>query len=62
MAGFQEFDDLFDFNVDYSYDAQTIATIERHRKSLEGLFIDRVLKVLGVKRRKFTPSTPWLAP
>lgn len=53
MASFQDFDDVFEFDPDVSYDQKMVSTIEKNRKELEGLFIDKVLKlVLKVNRRK----------
>ena len=58
MASFQDFEDVFEFDPDVSYDQKMVGTIEKNRKDLEGLFIDKVLKlVLKVNRRKlFTLS------
>lgn len=52
MFDFRNFDDVFDFDPEYNYDASAIETIDRNRRSLEGLFVHKVLKLLGVKRRK----------
>jgi hypothetical protein len=56
MIEYQNFDDLFHFSTQYSYDSSHTEMIEAHRKSLEGLFVDKVLKALDVKRRKFTEA------
>lgn len=52
MFNYQEFDDVFDFDASYSYEDSSIHTIEANRKELEGLFIDKVFKALGIKRRR----------
>ena len=51
IFNYHNFDEVFAFNLDCSYDDETIATIEHNRKDLEGLFIERVMKALGIKRR-----------
>ncbi|KAL3426148.1 hypothetical protein PVAG01_02939 [Phlyctema vagabunda] len=59
MFSYQKFDDVFSFDPKYAYDDQTVHDIEGSRKTLEGLFIDRVLKLLGVKRpaKLYPPKT-----
>lgn len=52
MFSYQEFDDVFDFDPGYSYEEESLHTIEANRKEFEGLFIDKVLKLLGLKRRE----------
>jgi hypothetical protein len=56
MFNYQNFDEVFEFDPEISYNEDVSHSIETNRKSMEGLFIDKVLKLLGVKRRKFTPS------
>ncbi len=51
MFNYHDFDDIFDFDSNYSYDSAVVEAIESHRKRLEGLFIDKVLKLLDIKRR-----------
>jgi len=53
MFNFRNFDEVFDFDVNISYSDATVREIESNRKKLEGIFIDRVLKLLAVKRREF---------
>lgn len=48
---YHNFEEVFEFDPDCAYDEDTIATIEQNRKDLEGLFIERVMKILGIKRR-----------
>lgn len=52
MFDISSFDDVFGFDPKYSYAAETVESIEQHRTVFEGLFVDRVLKLLGIKRRK----------
>jgi hypothetical protein len=52
MFNYQNFDDVFNFNKEYSYTAVAVETIEANRRSLEGLFVDKILKLLDIKRRK----------
>lgn len=53
MFDYNSFEDVFDFNPSYSYDSSEVETIETNRRKLEGLFVDKVLKALDIKRRKF---------
>lgn len=53
MFDYRNFDDTFDFDPGYSYDTSAVESIERNRSSLEGLFVDKVLKLIGIKRRKY---------
>jgi hypothetical protein len=52
MFNYQRFDEVFSFDPGCSYDEDAIHSIEAHRKGLQGLFVDRVLKLLGIKRRE----------
>jgi protein ELYS len=52
MFNYQNFDDVFNFNKEYSYTAVAVETIEANRRSLEGLFVDKIFKLLDIKRRK----------
>jgi hypothetical protein len=52
MFNYQHFDEVFSFDPGCSYDEDAIHSIEANRKVLQGLFIDRVLKLLGIKRRE----------
>jgi hypothetical protein len=52
MFNYQNFDDVFNFNPEYSYTAVAVETVEANRRTLEGLFVDRILKFLDIKRRK----------
>jgi len=51
MFNYLNFDDVFAFDTDCSYDESTVRDVEGSRKKLEGLFIDRVMKLLPIKRR-----------
>ncbi|OBT59403.1 hypothetical protein VE04_00501 [Pseudogymnoascus sp. 24MN13] len=50
MFDISNFDDVFAFDPKYSYSAESVESIEHHRTTFEGLFVDRVLKLLGIKR------------
>jgi hypothetical protein len=52
MFNYQNFDEVFSFDPECSYDDDTVAEIEDNRKQLEGLFIEKVMKLLGIKRRE----------
>jgi hypothetical protein len=52
MFNYHNFNEVFSFEPGCSYDEDAIRSIEANRKVLQGLFIDRVLKLLGIKRRK----------
>ena len=52
MFNYQNFEQVFDFDRECSYDEDSAHEIEANRKSIEGLFIDRVLKLLQIKRRE----------
>jgi hypothetical protein len=62
MFNYQNFDEVFNFDPDISYDEDTVSEIESNRKLLEGLFIERVIKLLGIKRRKNLPLTMCIIP
>jgi hypothetical protein len=53
MFDYNNFEDVFAFNPSYSYESSEVETIETNRRKLEGLFVDKVLKALDIKRRKF---------
>lgn len=53
MFDYNNFEDVFAFNPNYSYESSEVETIETNRRKLEGLFVDKVLKALDIKRRKF---------
>lgn len=53
IFNYHNFDEVFEFDPDCAYDEDTIATIEQNRRDLEGLFIERVMKALGIKRRMY---------
>ena len=50
MAPWEDFDSIFQFNKDFSYDGKLIEQIISNRRALEDrLFADRLLGLLGVK-------------
>ena len=57
LFNYQKFEEVFDFDPDCYHDEIASQGIERNRKTLEGLFIERVLKLLGIKRREH--YSPW---
>ena len=51
MADFYDFTDVFGSNPNIAYDEQSRAKIHHNRQLLENeLFIDRLLKALGVRK------------
>lgn len=52
MFNYHNFDEVFGFDPECSYDEAAIHGIDEHRKALEGLFLDKVLKLLQIKRRE----------
>jgi hypothetical protein len=52
MFNYQYFDEVFSFDPECSYDGNAVAEIDGHRKALEGLFIERVMKLLQIKKRE----------
>ena len=53
MEGFNQFEAVFGFKSDIAYDQHTIDDIVRNRRALENvLFVDRLLKALGVEKGK----------
>ncbi|KAE8445586.1 hypothetical protein EG329_013219 [Mollisiaceae sp. DMI_Dod_QoI] len=50
IFNYHNFEEVFEFDPECAYDDDTIAAIEENRKALEGLFIERVMKALGIKR------------
>ncbi|KAL8718966.1 MAG: hypothetical protein Q9225_003959 [Loekoesia sp. 1 TL-2023] len=60
MDNFEIFEDLFAFDPDYGYSEQTIDKILKCRRSMENeLFIDRLLKTLGIAQaiRTYPPRS-----
>ncbi|RDW73770.1 hypothetical protein BP5796_07212 [Coleophoma crateriformis] len=59
MYSYQSFDDVFSFDLRCAYDDQAVHDIEVCRKKLEGLFVDKVLKLMGIKRitKIYPPKT-----
>jgi hypothetical protein len=53
MFDHSNFEEVFSFNPGYSYESSEVETIEANRRKLEGLFVDKVLKALDIKKRKF---------
>jgi hypothetical protein len=52
MFNYQYFEEVFSFDPECSYDGEAVTEIEGQRKALEGLFIERVMKLLQIKRRE----------
>jgi hypothetical protein len=50
MAPWEEFDTIFHFNKNFTYDGKVIEQILSNRRALENqLFADRLLELLGVQ-------------
>ena len=60
MFDYRDFDEVFSFDPECSFAENAVAEIEGNRKVLEGLFVERVMKLLGIKRREYQ-STPCIA-
>lgn len=52
MFSYHNFNDVFAFNPECSYEDETIHSIGVNRSKLEGLFIEKVMKLMGIKRRR----------
>jgi hypothetical protein len=52
MFSYHNFNEIFAFDPGCSYDDDTIHKIGVNRSKLEGLFIEKVMKLMGIKRRK----------
>ena len=52
MFNYHNFNEVFSFDPGCCYDKDAIHKIEANRKVIQGLFVDKVLKLLGIKRRK----------
>lgn len=57
MYNYRIFEDVFDFTLDTSYSRKQVEAIEGYRKQFEGLFVDKVLKLIGIKKRMLLSST-----
>lgn len=64
LFNYQNFNEVFAFDLNCCYDEVATQTIEKNRKTLEGLFLERVLKMLGVKKRECydVPSSDSMRP
>ena len=53
MDEFEDFESVFHFKPDYIFDHKTVEAILANRRTLEdGLFFDRLLRILGIKQGK----------
>lgn len=52
MFDINKFEKVFAFNPQWTYDEAEAEGIEQRRIPLEGLFIDKVLFLMGIKRRE----------
>lgn len=58
MVDFEQFEQVFGSKIDNTYHQQTIDDICRNRQALENeLFIDRLLKTLGIDKGTFCQTT-----
>lgn len=56
MAPWDDFDSIFYFNKNFTYDGKVIEQIVANRRALENqLFADRLLGLLGVKAGILSP-------
>lgn len=56
MYSWQTFDEVFGFDSGSAYGLTDAQTIQSNRKALEGLFVDKVLRLMGIKRREQQPD------
>ena len=52
MFNYQNFDEVFYFDPDCSYEEDVVDEITLNKKDLEVQFIESVMKLLGIKRRE----------
>ena len=52
MFNYQNFDEVFSFDPDCSYEEDVVDEIAQNKKDLEVQFIESVMKLLGIKRRE----------
>ena len=50
IYNWQNFDELFGFDLECAYGAADVQTIQSNRTALEDLFVEKVLKLMGIKR------------
>lgn len=48
----ENFEDIFDLDQNDFYNDNIIISICDNRKTLQMLFIDRIMKILGIKKRE----------
>lgn len=51
MHNYRDFADVFDFDLSGCYNRKQVGEIEGYRKRFQGLFVDKVLKLVGVEKR-----------
>jgi hypothetical protein len=52
MFNFQIFEEVFPADTDCYYDANLCQEIGSNKKKMQGLFIEKVMKDIGIKRRE----------
>lgn len=52
MHNYNEFGDVFDFDTSRGYGRKQLDDIEHFRNTFGELFVDRVLKLIGITRRE----------
>lgn len=58
MAAWQDFDSIFYFNKNFSYDGNLADSINSNRRALENqLFVDKLLGLTGIKAGTFGDGT-----
>lgn len=54
MDEFEDFESVFSFEPDYTFDHKIVEVILANRRTLENeLFFDRLLRVLGIRQGRF---------
>jgi len=49
---YRSFDETFSWDPECSYSEDVVREIAKNKKDLEGQFIEKVMKLMGIKRRK----------
>lgn len=55
IFNYQNFDEVFYFDPECSYEEDVVKYIGQNKKELEVQFIESVMKLLGIKRREQRP-------
>lgn len=62
VFSFEIFEEVFDFDTSNSYDESRIGRTLNNRQKYEGLFVDLLMKTMGIKRRESLFLVVWPPP